>query len=133
MAFDGIAGLANSVLGFFFDSPEVKAVKESGRIELAKLKIEQDKMIVIQRGEWENTMAGASNSSWKDEAALYTWLGIMIACFLPYTQPYVREGFVMLNTLPEWWSNLLYLMVAASFGIKLPGAISKVKRLTKHE
>lgn len=123
----GIPSLVSSVLGFFFDSSEVKAVKEGGKVELAKLELESKKQLIIQQGEWEGKMAEGSVNSWKDEAALYTWLGIIIACFIPPLQPYVKEGFTMIATLPEWFTNLLYVMVAASFGIKLPGAISNWK------
>jgi len=67
---------------------------------------------------WENTMAKASESSWKDE-----WFTVVLSipaimAFVPLMAPYVAEGFAALSTTPDWYQSLLIMAVAASFGIR---------------
>ncbi len=112
-----IASLAESVVGIFVDPPEVKAAKVQAKVRKIEL-----------NGDWEVEQAKASATSWKDEGALLVFLGIVVACFIPDAQPYVREGFDMLATLPEWYVNMLYMMIAASFGIRLPNMINKIRK-----
>ena len=45
--------------------------------------------------------------------------GILVGCFLPWTQPYVKEGFDFLNAnTPSWFANCLYISIGASFGYR---------------
>ena len=39
----------------------------------------------------------------------HLWFGaILVCCFLPWTQPYVKEGFIFLDqNTPNWFSNML--------------------------
>ena len=39
---------------------------------------------------------------------------------------YVKEGFAILSTLPEWYQYLLYIAISASFGIKGVGQAAKM-------
>ncbi len=61
-----------------------------------------------------NQMAG----SWKDEFWTIIFGAILVACFVPYTQPYVKEGFDFLNTsTPNWFSTCLYICIGSSLSI----------------
>jgi hypothetical protein len=42
----------------------------------------------------------------------------MIGAFVPDMVPYVKEGFVVLNEMPEFYKAFLGAAIAASFGIK---------------
>ena len=62
-----------------------------------------------------NQMAG----SWKDEFWTIIFGGILVACFLPWSQPYVAEGFTFLNeSTPPWFSTCLYICIGSSFGYR---------------
>ena len=69
-----------------------------------------------------NQMAG----SWKDEFALTVLLLPAILVFIPSMTEYVRVGFEVLNTLPEWYQYLLFIAISASFGIKGAGQAMKI-------
>lgn len=67
---------------------------------------------------WDASMASASSKSWKDE-----WFAIvlsipMIGAFIPSLVPYIQEGFVVLDSMPEYYKLFLGGAIAASFGIK---------------
>ena len=62
-----------------------------------------------------NQMAG----SWKDEFWTIIFGGILVACFLPFSQEYVKEGFIFLETnTPDWFSTCLYICIGSSFGYR---------------
>ena len=62
-----------------------------------------------------NQMAG----SWKDEFWTIIFGCILVACFLPWSQPYVAEGFIFLNeSTPPWFSTCLYICIGSSFGYR---------------
>ena len=69
--------------------------------------------------DWEKIMAQGSQSSWKDE-----WLTILfsIPLILVFTGEWGREvvqnGFVALDSMPQWYSYTLGVIVAASFGVR---------------
>ena len=68
--------------------------------------------------EWERLQALGAAKSWKDEAWTLTFIAIMLACFVPPAQPYVREGFAMLSETPIWFQTSVGASIAASFGIR---------------
>jgi hypothetical protein len=73
---------------------------------------------------WENKMADATASSWKDEfwtlvlAAPVFMIGYAIAMDDVAVIERVDMAFAALDTLPEWYQYLLFLAVSASFGIR---------------
>ena len=83
------------------------------------------KLQVIQNdAAWENKMAYATASSWKDEfwtlvlAAPVFMIGYAIAMDDVAVIERVDMAFAALDTLPEWYQYLLFLAVSASFGIR---------------
>ena len=46
--------------------------------------------------------------------------------FIPSFTEYVRTGFEVLNTLPDWYQYLLFIAVSSSFGIKGVGQAMKL-------
>ena len=45
--------------------------------------------------------------------------GILVCCFLPWTQEYVKEGFLFLEeNTPNWFSTCLYICIGSSFGYR---------------
>ena len=104
-----------------------------GKVAKTKAKAEAESKVMITQAQsaadWETAMARASNQSWKDE-----WLTILfsiplILAFVPSAVPYVREGFVVLATMPEWYQTGLSIVIAASFGVRgAIGIMNKVKK-----
>ncbi len=93
------------------------------------------KMNVIQNdADWEAKMADASASSWKDEfwtiilAAPIFFVGYAIAVDDLTVIDRVKEGFIALDTLPEYYQYLLFIAISSSFGIK---GVSKIMELRK--
>ena len=68
----------------------------------------------------ERSLTEQMGGSWKDEAGTSFFIAVLTACFLPWTQEYVREGFVFLDTsTPDWFANCIYISIAASFGYRI--------------
>ena len=93
----------------------------SGFVETKKAKAES-KLVEIQiAGEisWEASAVDQMKGSWKDEFWTLIFGGILISCFLPWTQSYVAEGFVFLDTnTPDWFATCLYVCIGSSFGYR---------------
>jgi len=121
-----IANLASSWM-----ESKVEKVKADGQAKVAQAKSKAAVADKIASGEiaWEKSMAEATDSSWKDEFALIVLLAPAILVFIPSMTEYVRSGFEVLNTLPEWYQYLLFIAVSSSFGIKGVGqAMKMIKR-----
>ena len=118
-----IANLASSWM-----STKVEKVKADGQAKVAQAKAKAAVAEKVATGEvqWENTMADATDNSWKDEFALTVLLLPAILVFIPSMTEYVRVGFEVLNTLPEWYQYLLFIAISASFGIKGAGQAMKI-------
>ena len=118
-----IANLASS----WMDS-KVEKVKADGQAKVAQAKAKAVVAEKVATGEveWEKTMADATDGSWKDEFALIVLLLPAILVFVPSMTEYVRVGFEVLNTLPEWYQYLLFIAISASCGIKGAGQAMKI-------
>ena len=77
------------------------------------------KSAATSEADWEKLMAQGSQSSWKDE-----WLTILFSIPLvlvfigDWGRGIVSNGFVALETMPEWYQYTLGVIVAASFGVR---------------
>ena len=68
----------------------------------------------------ERSLTEQMGGSWKDEAWTIFFIAVLTACFLPWTQEYVREGFIFLDTsTPDWFANCIYISIAACFGYRI--------------
>ena len=118
-----IANLASSWM-----ESKVEKVKADGQAKVAQAKSKAAVAEKVASGEiaWEKSMADATDSSWKDEFALIVLLLPAILVFIPSMTEYVRQGFEVLNTLPQWYQYLLFIAVSSSFGIKGVGQAMKL-------
>ena len=111
-----IASLAGTWLN---GKVETKAAET--KVKVAKAEAEAQIMLsrATSEADWEKIMAQGSQSSWKDE-----WLTILfsIPLILVFTGKWGREvvqnGFVALDSMPQWYSYTLGVIVAASFGVR---------------
>ena len=120
-----IANLAGSWM-----ESKVEKVKAEGQAKVAQAKAKAVVAEKVATGEvaWEKSMADATDGSWKDEFALIVLLLPAILVFIPSMTEYVRAGFEVLNTLPDWYQYLLFIAVSSSFGIKGVGQAMKLMR-----
>ena len=118
-----IANLAGSWM-----NSKVEKVKADGQAKVAQARAKAVVAEKVATGEvaWEKSMADATDSSWKDEFALVVLLAPAILVFVPSMTEYVRTGFEVLNTLPDWYQYLLFIAVSSSFGIKGVGQAMKM-------
>jgi len=118
-----IANLAGSWM-----NSKVEKVKADGQAKVAQARAKAVVAEKVATGEvaWEKSMADATDASWKDEFALVVLLAPAILVFIPSMTEYVRTGFEVLNTLPDWYQYLLFIAVSSSFGIKGVGQAMKL-------
>ncbi len=115
-----ISPIAN-VAGKWIEGRQKKAELKA-RIEEAKANAVVKK--IEQEGSWEEKAMSASADSYKDEAWTITFIGIIIACFVPALQPYIEDGFRFLREdCPEWLTYGILASIAASFGLKSIGKL----------
>lgn len=89
-----------------------------GKQVVAEAKIEREVKALTHEANWDTVQAEASKGSWKDE-----WLTIlisipMIMAFIPGMSGYLKEGFDVLESCPDWYQYLVGVVFAASFGIR---------------
>lgn len=109
---------------------KVEKTKADGQAKVAEAKARATVAEKVAAGEvaWEGKMADATDNSWKDEFALVVLLAPAILVFIPGMKEYVKEGFEVLATLPDWYQYLLFIAISASFGIKGVGQAAKMLR-----
>ena len=78
---------------------------------------------------YQGKLLEARQSDWKDEFVLLALMIPAICSFLPFMQPHIARGFEILETLPEYYTHLLYLACSVSLGVRaapgIKGMISK--------
>lgn len=118
-----IGPITNLVGGYMKNKAEEKQAKHEAKIS-----------VIQNDANWEQTMAAASGSSWKDEfwtivlAIPIFMVGYAIAANDTTVIERVQLGFVALSELPEWYQYLLFIAISSSFGIR---GVSKLMDLKK--
>ena len=127
-----LIGPLSSLAGTWFENKLAKT-KADGQAKVAEAKARATVAEKVATGQvaWEGKMADASVDSWKDEFALVVLLAPAILVFIPGMRDYVKEGFEILATLPDWYQYLLYIAISASFGIKGVGQAAKMLKKGK--
>lgn len=113
-------------------APLAEIIKEwiGSRKEKAQAKHRAQLQVISNTAIWEQKMAEASASSWKDE-----WFTILLSMpivaiiygvIVNDEQVIHRVGlaFSQLDSLPEWYQYLLFVAVLASFGIRSADKVS---------
>ena len=81
-------------------------------------KIAKGKAKADNAATWEEQAMKNSATSWKDEYLTIIFTIPLIACFIPFLVPYVKEGFIVLEEMPRWYQMTISVIVAASFGVR---------------
>ena len=127
--FQALIGPIANLAGTWFQN-KLEKTKADGEAKVAEVKARASVAEKVAAGKvkWEGKMADATVDSWKDEFALVVLLLPAILVFIPGMREYVKEGFAVLATLPDWYQYLLYIAISASFGIKGVGQAAKMIR-----
>ena len=76
----------------------------------------------------EQRLTDHMGDSIKDEIWTIWFVLVLTGCFLPWTQEYVKNGFIFLDEhTPDWFHHMLYIVIGSSFDI---GLASKVYSLS---
>ena len=127
--FQALIGPIANLAGTWFQN-KLEKTKADGQAKVAEAKARASvaEQVAAGKVKWEGKMADATVDSWKDEFALVVLLLPAILVFIPGMREYVKEGFEVLATLPNWYQYLLYIAISASFGIKGVGQAAKMIR-----
>ena len=127
--------LAKPLLGVVTDSVKgfVQTKKLKSEVKIAQIEAEKKRNEDIATGKikWEQSAVDQMKGSWKDEFVLLALMVPAICAFQPFMQPHIERGFQILETLPEYYTHLLYLACSVSLGVRaapgIKGMISKKK------
>jgi len=112
-----IAPIAEIAKSWVNGKVEANKAKNEANLEIAKAKTEIAKKVAAGELEWNQAMAEASASSWKDE-----WLTILVSIplILAFTgnEDVVMKGFAALEQMPDFYKTAVGVVFAASFGIQ---------------
>ena len=108
-----IGPVTNLVGGYFKQKAEEKQAVHERKLETIK-----------HEANWDNIQATNSGTSWKDEWFTLLFSVPLVMAFVPEMVPVVKNGFTVLESMPEFYKAFLGAAVAASFGIR---ALSKWK------
>lgn len=78
--------------------------------------------------DWETVAQQNAGNSWKDEWLTVLFSLPLVMCFIPSAVPYVKEGFAVLEEMPQWYQYMLSVIVAASFGVRSAVGIMNRKK-----
>jgi hypothetical protein len=105
--------------------PIVSTVKELGGLWMKKKIARVEGDIAIQQKllggdiDYNVWAQRASQTSWKDEFLTIFTCTIFALCFIPATQPAMKEGFLFLKeSVPDWFSYCFVGMYVAVYGLK---------------
>lgn len=97
------SSVVTGVIGFF-----TKRSEQRSRIKEAKVNAEITRLA--------NT---SDQSGWKDEYLVFLWSAPAIMSFIPKLQPYMIEGFrILQDETPEWYVVGWLGITGAVFGLK---------------
>jgi len=98
---------------------ETKAAETEAKVATARAKARIMEVSATSEADWEKVMAEGSKSSWKDE---FFSLLLAAPCVIAFTgeagREIVREGFIALDAMPEFYRYFLGIAIASSFGIR---------------
>ena len=112
---------AEAAVKYFERRQELKQqlalAKLEGDIAVEKARAEYRVKDLEYDNAWE--LEQIRNSGWKDEYVLVLLSIPLILVFVPFAQPYVLEGFNVLEQCPDWYRWLVVMIFAATYGIRV--------------
>ena len=116
-----VEGIAGPAIDFFKErqklKTEVKLKRLEGDIKIEIAKADRAIRELDSDTNWE--LEHIKNSGWKDEWVLILLSIPLVLVFVPYTAPFIFQGFGVLATTPEWYRWLIMLVFTAIYGIRI--------------
>ncbi len=111
-----IANLAGSWL-------DAKTTKQAAEAKLKLTEAEAKAKILLSEktsvADWERIMAEGSQNSFKDEWLVGLFSIPLVLSFCgEWGRDIVSDGFMALESMPDWYQYTLGVIVAASFGVR---------------
>lgn len=110
---------------------EARLEKAKAEVEIQKIRVQASAKIEVEKAlsdiKWEQTMAEASKTSWKDEFWTLILAIPVVLVFLPVpaVQEAISNGFwVLENSTPDWYQYVLITAIGASFGVRMTDMLS---------
>lgn len=125
-----IIGAVTTQVGGFF----------KGKQELAKVKLEAEKIVIKAKAETELSIAKSKSKmaesgqmqsydldriamnnmekSYKDEVILAVFLAPMVLAFIPGFDQYALRGFEVIQQMPQWYQYIIIGMVVVIYGMR---------------
>lgn len=152
-----ITAVLETVGGWLQANEETKQVKAVARVDLAKAKsafkiarVEADTAIEVARGaqasqldghvqEYDLEVLRNKRFTYVDDILVYSLIGGVVMHFVPYTQPFMRSGWVAMGYPdgPAWWLefSIIVAIVSTLGGMRVlktffSGAINTVRNIT---
>ncbi len=114
-----ITGIIEAVKAIGGGIVEKSKIKAAGKVEIQKAKVAAKVTKIEKEAEMDLEAMKGMQFSWKDEALLLWTLAVLTACFIPWTQPYVKAGFIFIKTeTPPWFGYCVTGMYVAVFGLR---------------
>jgi hypothetical protein len=102
-----LAPIAQLLGGYLKNKAEEKQAVHERKLEVIK-----------HESNWDNIQATNSGNSLKDEWFTLLFSIPLVMAFIPEAVPIVKNGFDVLQQMPDWYKGFLGAAVAASFGIR---------------
>jgi|TARA_R110002012_G_scaffold307784_1_gene513505 hypothetical protein len=115
-----LLGPVASLAGSWLDA---KTTKQAAEAKLKLTEAEAKSKILLSKetsvADWERIMAQGTQNSWKDEYLVGLFSIPLILVFTGEKgRQIVAEGFVALESMPEWYQYTLGVIVASSFAVR---------------
>ena len=121
-----LLGVAGQAVSGFIETKKAKAENKLTEIK-ANTKLKQQQ--IAGEVSWEASAMDQMKGSWKDEFVLLALMIPAILVFIPGMTPHIEAGFKALQSLPEYYRNLLYLSCSVSMGVRMaPGVKGLFKK-----
>jgi hypothetical protein len=115
-----VGPIANLAGGWLQGKADAQAAAANLKLVEAEAKATIMKSAATSEAEWERLMAQGTQNSWKDEYLVLLFSIPLILSFLPFewAKQAVTDGFAALETMPQWYSYTLGVIVASSFAVR---------------
>ena len=114
--------LAKPLLGVVSDGVKSFAETKKAKAEQKVLEIKAKSSLMEKKikGEidWDIEAIKGSKDSWKDEWILILWSIPMIMIWIKPLQQFVEDGFIALQSVPDWYFYSWGAIISASYGMK---------------
>ena len=102
---------------------DAKTSKQAAEAKLKLTEAEAKSKILLSKetsvADWERIMAQGTQNSWKDEYLVGLFSIPLILVFTGEKgRQIVAEGFIALESMPEWYQYTLGVIVASSFAVR---------------